>query len=62
MNTLTSTVTDEKTRLQTVTYLSTATATATTTATETQAALETSLSNCLGQVCCHVVTLTVARD
>lgn len=62
MNTLTSTVTDNQTHLQTVTYLSTATATATATATETQAVQETALSNCLGQVRSHVVALSLAHN
>ena len=44
MNTVTSTMVENKTYVQTKTYLSTATAT------ETQKVLETGLSDCLGKV------------
>jgi hypothetical protein len=64
VNTLTSTVTDNRTYLQTVTYLSTATATttATTTATETQALKETGLSECLGKVRCSMLFPALIPD
>jgi hypothetical protein len=44
MNTVTATMTDNRTYLQTTTYMTTATAT------ETQQVLETGLSDCLGKV------------
>jgi hypothetical protein len=51
LNTITSTLVENRTYLQTTTFLSTATATTT----EVQKVLETGLSDCLGKVCCSAV-------
>lgn len=58
LNTITSTLVENRTYLQTTTYLSTATATTT----EVQKVLETGLSDCLGKVPNPLLSLMVSTD